>query len=277
MNRDDDLLEALGAEAQALDEEDDRLWEAVQRGDADALPSEAALDALKPLDDAEMEDIVSGLLGGAVASGGPEGVAAQVAEVEAVDAMAVGAAKATEGAAGALGAGVGGAPATAEGAQVVSITSARRWAGPVAALVAIAAAVMLFVATPDHAALPRYALDVRSGEKVVRSDDAPVGDVTAYSKGAVFDFVLVPAAKVTEDVALAAFLIGDAGPRAWDAPAQRLDGGTFRVRGTVGDQLDLEPGTYRVVFFVGARDALPSAATEDAPGAQRFEATIRVR
>lgn len=238
MNRDEDLLEALGEAAKDRDEEDDRWWDAVAAKDASALPSEEAVEALRPLDDAEMDGIADMLL---------------AAEKPAVEA--------DEG-----------------GAKVVSIFSARRWAAPAGALLAVAAAALLFLSTPNDAMLPRYALDVRSGEKVVRGDDHTQTEITAYSDGATFDFVLVPDERVTEDVALAAVVIGDGGEKIWDAPFTRLDGGTLRVRGVVGEQLDLAPGDWRVVFFVGPKDRLPTTPTNETPsGVQRFEAQIRVR
>lgn len=255
MSRDEDLLEALGAAAKERDEEDEGWWEAVENEDASALPSKEAIAALRPLDDDEM-DAIAGDLFGATASGG-DARERPVAEPPT-------SAQRSE---------------ASPGAKVVSITSARRWVGSAAAVLAVAAAVLLFVRAPDDAELPRYALEVRSGEKVVRGEDVPTGDVTAYSNGAVFDFVLVPDAAVAEDVGLAVFVVGDGGTHVWDAPYQRLDGGTFRVRGTVGDQLDLAPGTWRVVFLVGPPDALSSdpASVDSTSGVQRFEALVRIR
>lgn len=286
MNRDEDLLEALGDAANERDEEDDRWWAAVEAEDAAALP-EGAVDALRPLDDAEMDDIVGDLLGRMGASASSE---APLAGADVAGVIALGAAKATEGAAGALAPGVPGTPEAgpigvagpaedrAE-AKVVSISSARRWGAPAAALLAAAAAILLFVLPADPTALPHYSLDVRSGEKVVRSDEAPTGDVTTYSDGAIFDFVLVPDTTVTEDVALVAVVIGEGGARAWNAPTEALTGGTLRVRGKVGEQLDLAPGAWRVVFLVGAKGAMPKdpVAAMDDSDLQRFEAKILIR
>lgn len=254
MTKEDELLMALGDEAKARDAEDERWWQAVESRDASGIPSEdpAHLDALRPLDSAEMDGIAAFLLGEAPAA---------KQEAPAVE---------------------------PEGAKVISIFKARRWVAPFGATIA-AAAVALFMVRPpidESAQYPRYSLEVRSGEKPTRGPDdgQPQVGVTLYSDGALFDFVLVPDTSLTAEdtVALRAVIVDAAGgAKAWDAPSERLQGGTFRVRGQIGQDLQLEPGAYQLVFFVGAPSSLEkdlTAASQAPPaGVQRFAAPIELR
>ena len=168
----------------------------------------------------------------------------------------------------------------AGGAQVVPLTrSRRRLVAPLVAVVVAAAAAALLMLGPSPQTQPglqRYSLQVRSGEKVLRNGTATAGEIGVYSKGAVFDFALVPDEPVEDEVAVVAFVVSTEGAKTWSAPSQRLPGGALRIRGRVGQELSVDPGEYVLRFFVGRTSDLPRGA-DDSTSAQRFESKIRIR
>lgn len=134
------------------------------------------------------------------------------------------------------------------------------------ALAVAAAAAAVFVALPEDKTLPEYALVVRSGEKVMRSE-APVAGAYRYAPGSQVDVIVRPETTVEGEVHLSAVVVGaDGAAKAWAGPVETKSG-AFRVRGTFGDDVDLEPGAWRLVLTVSSKVAPDPVATWRAPPA----------
>ncbi|MEQ9504168.1 MAG: hypothetical protein RIT81_45355 [Deltaproteobacteria bacterium] len=116
---------------------------------------------------------------------------------------------------------------------------------------AAAAAVVLFVTAPSTPALPEYAMVVRSGEKVVRSD-TPTTDDYRYVAGSHVDVIVRPRVTVEGTAHLSAVAVdADGTAHSWTGPVVTRDG-AFRVGGTFGEDVNLEPGAWRLVLVVSS-------------------------
>lgn len=164
--------------------------------------------------------------------------------------------------------------------NVVSLASRSRrvLVGSVLALAAAAAVVVWFVprSEPNTVAMvPDYAFTkLGGGVAVQRSDDNPLAaelpELTLRLDSTI-DWVLTPAQPTQAPVGVALLARSDAGARVFvpRLAAERSAQGAVRVRGRIGELVELELGSWTLELLVAAPEQLPTnadaAAETEAP------------
>ncbi|MCA9555853.1 MAG: hypothetical protein KC933_37840 [Myxococcales bacterium] len=163
-------------------------------------------------------------------------------------------------------------------APVVSLSSRRRRVS-VAAGLALAAGIAAMVVISRPPTLPGYQLEVRAGEKALRSD-GPSEVEPEYAEGSVLSFVLRPERRAEVPVAVVAVLHPEVGPpQVVPFEVELAEGGAVRLTAELGHTFSAPPGRYRLVFLLAPEGALPPRPAEgDAAveGIQRLEHRFRV-
>lgn len=132
-------------------------------------------------------------------------------------------------------------------AEVARPRPPRRWAAVAAAVTALAAAVVFWVAQPGGPGLPAYTLEASAGAQIVRGEEAATA---TYAPGTRFLFVLRPAAAPGGAVEASVALSGPAGPVVWQPAVVVGQGGGVKVEGVFEGALALPPGVYTAAFTV---------------------------
>ncbi|RMH16798.1 MAG: hypothetical protein D6696_17360 [Acidobacteria bacterium] len=132
------------------------------------------------------------------------------------------------------------------------------------AALAAAALVLLLQPAAHLAPLPAYDLVLHGAVRERRSTAPPAsGDEgRIFARGNLFDLQLVPAGEVEGPVAVRVFRDGGSGFEPWTQAAElaTIEGGAIRIRGRLGEDLDLPPGEWRLVVAIGRPGELPAAA-----------------
>lgn len=136
-------------------------------------------------------------------------------------------------------------------AEVARPRPPRRWAAVAAAVTALAAAVVFWVAQPSGPGLPAYTLEASAGAQIVRGEAAATA---TYAPGTRFLFVLRPAAAPGGAVEASVALSGPAGPVVWQPAVVVGQGGGVKVEGVFEGALALPSGVYTAAFTVRAGD-----------------------
>jgi hypothetical protein len=146
--------------------------------------------------------------------------------------------------------------ASDEHANVITLSSRRGATLAVAVVLAVAAAIALFI-RPMHeerATLPAYALVVSGGDRATRGAATPTDEI-AVTRGSKLEIVLRPATSVKGEVAARAFLVQGDVAKEWSPPVSVSPDGAIRIDAT-GEML--AAGTWDVALAVGRPSELPS-------------------
>ena len=127
--------------------------------------------------------------------------------------------------------------------------------------------------------LINYELSVQ-GSTMWRGDEPSPGDVMALAPGDRFELLLRPATATGDAPVVRLYRLTDSSPAAVRAPtAQRLDQGTLRLRGTIGDDVALPLGPSRLLILLGptatdpdVQDALQELGAEPSVRTSRWQA-----
>jgi hypothetical protein len=251
--KDERLIRALGG----LEREEDAplrgdpRWEALARGelspaDAAALraeagrdaESQAALDALTPLDDSELDRLADGVEDVMVSSRGESGPSPSAR-----------------------------APAADARAPVVPIShvappppvSRTGWAAGVLATIALAAG-LAFVFRAQPPGLPAYELALAGGDQELRAPSpAGAAGLPRVHAGSTLDLVARPEHAVAGPVEARAFVAREGRLTPIAAPLSQSTDGAFRLRGTREALFAGASGTIEIVIVVAPSGALPSS------------------
>ena len=153
-------------------------------------------------------------------------------------------------------------------AEVLSIGRARRarWVGVAATVVAIAAALLLFLRPGPGSPLALYELELSRGEQSFRSAEGPApAAVVELTPASRVDLVLRPATRVDEAVTVRAFLrSGPAGAalKPLDVNAGMSPSGAIEIGGAVRDIITDTPGSYDLILVVGRQADLTGLPAE---------------
>jgi hypothetical protein len=134
------------------------------------------------------------------------------------------------------------------------------WVGLAAA---VAACLFLLVRGPAVAPLPGYTAELTGGAQVYRGKETSPSRSQVFIPGSPLTLTVTPQTAVQGAVGARVFLesLGGSGDlRAWE-PEPRLestDQGTVRLQGTLGQEIQLPPGDWRIWAVVGRKGAIPS-------------------
>lgn len=133
----------------------------------------------------------------------------------------------------------------------------------VAAAASLAAVLVFFVVRGSVDAtrpLPEYRAEL-SGDREIRSGSGAPRE-WVLSPGSRFDLLLRPATAVSGDVEVRFFLERDGELRRWQPPFDAHPNGSVEVVGTIGDQIELEPGRWTLWALVGRPGKLPEMTAD---------------
>jgi hypothetical protein len=163
---------------------------------------------------------------------------------------------------------------------VTSIRSKRRVGAIVAAVTAIAAALVLWIALPraPQVELPTYALtELHGGAAAMRSDPSQLDRVVELAPEDRLSLMITPATAnrvpLVVDVVIAA---PGAAPRMVRVPAEVSPSGAVRLT-TTPTSLGLDVGEHRLVVAISSADAPPDDPAEALSGPERRRIDVRVR
>lgn len=126
------------------------------------------------------------------------------------------------------------------------------------AAAAIAAGIAIYIQSRTTSAEPpRYAMVVTGGDQPVRGDGGPSNTI---SRGARVTIELRPDRAATEPIAAAAFLLREGDARTVTASVAVANTGAVRIDGARSELFGDAVGSWDLVVFVGAREALPRDA-----------------
>jgi hypothetical protein len=124
------------------------------------------------------------------------------------------------------------------------------WIVPLAAALAIAAGVFLFVGRKGGPALPAYELVVNAGDRDVRGADAAVTEVRTLGPDSKFELLLRPKTAV-KDVSARGFLVQNGVAKTWNVRPLSSDDGAVRFTGTARSLFGDLRGEVGVLVVVG--------------------------
>ncbi len=134
-----------------------------------------------------------------------------------------------------------------------------RWAGWSAAAAIAAAALFFMVRGPaSYPHLPVYTAELSRGDQQFRGGTETATSVPVFSSGSLLTFNVRPEQAVTDRVEAYAF--ADRGEEEL-VPLGRLPGsenGSVRLQGTLGQEIPLPPGTWRLWVVVGRLGKIPA-------------------
>jgi len=140
------------------------------------------------------------------------------------------------------------------------VRRAEVWVGFAAA---VAAGVFFLVRTPALPPLPGYVAELSGGVRTNRGGEpGPTGGLQVFVPGSPLSLTVTPQTSVqgVEARVLLSSLTGKGDVLPWE-PAPRLeitDQGTVRLQGTLGQEIQLSPGDWRIWLVVGRKDRIPS-------------------
>jgi len=142
----------------------------------------------------------------------------------------------------------------------------RSWLAVAAALVLVVAGFWLGRVLRGPAVggfeLPSYLAELEGAIQTFRSPDADPGGVPAFAVGGRFRLLLRPEREVATDPDFTFFLAGAGGElRPWDVGYRMSPDGSIEIEGTLGDDLEISPDRFTLVFLYGRPGALPEPAT----------------
>jgi hypothetical protein len=155
----------------------------------------------------------------------------------------------------------------------ISNRSRGRTAAIVSAVVAVAAALVLWVALPrtSEPQLPSYALtELRGGASSMRGDPGSLDHVVELNAGEEIEITMTPASATR--VPLVVDVIAEAQghePTMARVPAIVSASGAVRIAGSPTEWLGLAPGSWRITVSVAPVDQAP-ATTDEALGDERL-------
>ena len=128
-----------------------------------------------------------------------------------------------------------------------------------------AAALFLLLRTPGFSALPVYTAELSGGTQAVRGGEpGPAPGVQVFVPGSLLTLTVRPERTVEGALEARSFLASATGAGEilpWNPePRFEMAGGSVRLRGTLGREIRLPPGTWRIWVVVGRPDKLPSAS-----------------
>ena len=143
-----------------------------------------------------------------------------------------------------------------------------RFAGSLAAAAVAASGLLLVVRGPaTMPPLPLYSAELSGGIQTLRGASSPAAGPQLFAPGSTLSFVVRPEGPVAGEVEARALLAPNAEnvpcqPAEPAPPAPRLDisaQGVVRLRGTIGEDIRLPPGSERVWIVVGRPGKIPPA------------------
>lgn len=151
----------------------------------------------------------------------------------------------------------------------------------VAGAVALAAALILTLRSP--APLPAYVLEVKAGDRQLRSSAPEQGapepgeEVPTLTPGSRFDIVWRPATAVEGEIEVRAFLERQGRREPWQVAIEKSPSGSVRLEGEVGKELAAEAGEVVIWLVLGRSGELPDLETlDDRAGPFKLE-KVRLR
>jgi hypothetical protein len=132
------------------------------------------------------------------------------------------------------------------------------WAA--AASAAAATLILLLRIFAGSPALPVYAaLELNEGIQETRGE--PARELPVFAPGSLLELTLRPETAAKGKIAVRGFLEGGGELRTWELPDPEVsEGGVVRIAGTVGREIEIEPGDWTVWLVVGRPRKLPDAA-----------------
>ncbi len=155
-----------------------------------------------------------------------------------------------------------------------------RLAAFVGAVIALAAALMLWLAIPrgDDAQLPSYELtELRGGRSSMRSSTSGTDRRLELQRGDTIELTLTPETAV--GIPLAVDLVAesaDGTSRIARVPAQVSPSGAVRLEGTLDAWLPLDPGDWEITVSVASAQGAPSTVDDALESEARARVTFRV-
>lgn len=115
--------------------------------------------------------------------------------------------------------------------------------------------------------LSAYVLEDFDGDKLVRGSDPVNAATPAFAIGSAIDAAYVPEDRVLGPLNAAVWVETASGPRPTGLLATPLQSGTVRIKGVVGTDLVLDPGTHTLIFAVASGQPIDAALlTQLEPG-----------
>lgn len=152
------------------------------------------------------------------------------------------------------------APLAPPSAEIVRPTfGRRRWALLAVPVLALAAALLLYVATPVAEPLPSYGIEITGGDRTVRGG-APSDGPVRLSPGSRVEIVGRPDTAVPSPVGAEVVVHTSAGDRPWTGTMDVSATGAVRLAGTLGQDVALPPGPAEVEIRVHLRDNVADGA-----------------
>ena len=135
------------------------------------------------------------------------------------------------------------------------------WRGWTAAVAAAAAVLFLLLRTPASSPLPLYTAELSGGTRGSRGAAEPAAGVPIFGPGDRLTLKAIPQQAAAGPVAATALLARGADLAPWDPPPPLAvaASGAVLLDGTVGREVRLPPGSWRIWLVVGPRGRLPAA------------------
>jgi hypothetical protein len=141
-----------------------------------------------------------------------------------------------------------------------AIRRAEVWLGSAAA---VAASLFFLLRGPALPPLPVYTAELAGGAQTYRGREAAPNGPQVFVPGSPLTLTVTPETAVQGGVEARAFLSPLAGKgdlQAWEPapPLESTEQGAVRLQGTVGQEIRLSPGDWRVWIVVGRKGGIPS-------------------
>lgn len=139
----------------------------------------------------------------------------------------------------------------------------RRLAGGVAAAAAVAAAAVLMLRIPGRPLppLPEYGESLQGGVVTMRGSQGGVpGQIQTFRQGSRLDLALTPSSAVQRKIAADCFFVRGSQLRPCKGNLQPVGQGVFEIVGTIGKEIQLDPGEWTLCAVVGWPGKLPEVA-----------------
>lgn len=149
--------------------------------------------------------------------------------------------------------------------RLLPFRPAVQWGGWVTAAAAVAAALFLVVRDPSYPPLPAYAAELGPGIQEYRGETEPAKRQDLFVPGSLLEVVVQPQQPVQGPLEAHAFReIRKGGEEvSWEPVpgfgVETSDNGVIRLRGTLGEQIQLPLGVWRLCVAVSRPGKVPSA------------------